>query len=88
MGRLVAIDDRCKYRWPLATPDHRRRIRDVCLARYHECVRRYPYKPTGHANAAFVIEEEYPATLDRAVGIVRNEAEAQEKMPLFPRRPR
>jgi hypothetical protein len=86
MGRLVTIDDRCQYRWPLATPDHRRRIRDVCLARYREFVRRYPYKLTGHANAAFVIEEEHLAILDRAIDVVRNEAEEREKFPLFNRR--
>ncbi len=88
MGRFVTVDERCQYRWPLATPEHRRRIRDVCLARYRERLGRHPYKLTGHANAPFVIEEEHLPILDRAIDIVRNEFEAWEKMPLFNRRPR
>jgi len=86
VSRLITVDERCQYRWPLATPEHRRRIRDVCLARYREQVGRHPYKLTGHANGTFTIEEQYMAILDRAIDIVRNEAEAREKMPLFQRR--
>ncbi len=85
MGRFVTVDDRCQYRWPLATPEHRRRIRDVCLARYRESLGRYPHKLTGHVNGAFMIEEEHLPILDRAIDIVRNEVEAREKMPLFNR---
>jgi hypothetical protein len=88
LNRCVTVDDRCQYRWPLATPKHRRRVRDVCLARYRERLGRNPYKLTGCANAAFVIEEEHLAILDRAIDIVRNEAEERERMPLFPRRSR
>jgi len=88
VSRLVTVEDRCQYRWPLATQEHRRRIRDVCLARYREQVGRYPYKQTGYANGTFTIEDEYVAILDRAIDIVRNEVEAREKMPLFQRRAR
>src|SRR5437899_3501098 len=86
VGPFVTADERCEFRWPLATPEHRRRIRDVCLARYRERLQRYPYKLTGHANGAFVIEEKYLAILGRAIDVVRNEVEARERMPLFNRR--
>jgi hypothetical protein len=87
-ARFVTVEDRCQYRWPLATAEHRRRIRDVCLARYREHLGRYPLKLTGHANSAFMIEEEHLAILDRAIDIVRNEVEAREQCPLFDRRTR
>ena len=88
MGRFVTIEERCKYRWPLATPEDRRRIRDVCLGRYREYLGRHPYKLTGHANGTFMIEEEHLPILDRAIDIVRNEAEERASMPLFARRRR
>jgi hypothetical protein len=88
LSRFVTVDERCQYRWPLATAEHRRRIRDVALARYKERLGKFPLKLTGHANGTFVIEEENLPILDRAIDIVRNEAEAREKMPLFNRPPR
>ncbi len=72
---------------PLATPEQRRRVRDVCLARYREQVGRYPFKLTGCANGMYIVEEERVPILDRSIDIVRNEFEAREKMPLFNRRP-
>jgi len=86
IGPFVTIHDRCKLRWPLATKDDERRIRDVCLGMYRERLNRDPYKLTGHINGTFVIEEEHLAILDRAIDIVRNEAEERKAMPLFGRR--
>jgi len=83
--RFVTVEDRGQYRWPLATAEHRRRIRDVCLAKYRERLGRHPYKLTGHANGAFVIAEEHRAILDRVIDVVRNEYEARQQMPLFNR---
>jgi hypothetical protein len=88
MGRFVTVDERCAYRWPLATAEHRRRIRDVCLAKYRDRLGRYPYKLTGHPNGAYLIEIENVALLDRSIDLVRNEAEARDMMPLFRRKPR
>src|SRR5438067_1571933 len=87
IGPFVSIEDRVKERWPLATKDNQRRIRDVCLGMYRERVCRHPYKTTGHVNATFVIEQEHIGLLDRAIDLVRNEAEARQAMPLFDRRP-
>lgn len=88
VGRFWTVDERCQYRWPLATPRQRRRIRDVCFARYREQLGRHPFKLTGHANGVLVIEEEHLAILDRAIDIVRNEEDGRDKYPLFRRRPR
>ncbi|HEX5270067.1 MAG TPA: hypothetical protein VFW33_06260 [Gemmataceae bacterium] len=88
LGQFWTVDDRCRQRWPLATPEQRRRIRDVCVARYREHLGRYPFKLSGHANAAFMVEEEYLTILDGAIDTVRNDAEGRSAMPLFNRRPR
>jgi hypothetical protein len=88
IGPFVSIEDRVRERWPLATKKNQRRIRDACLGMYRERVGRHPYKMTGHVNGTFLIEREYLGLLDRAIDLVRNEAEAREKMPLFGRRRR
>lgn len=88
IDQFITVDDRCKDRWPSAAKKKRWRVRDVFVGMYRERLGSPPLKLTGHLNGVIAVEREHLEILDRAIDIVKDEAEGRETMPLFSPRDR
>jgi len=83
IDQLVTIRERVRERWPAATTENRRRVRDVCIAIYRERLGENPLKLTGDQNGTYAVERQYMDIIDLAIDRVRAEVERRELLPLF-----
>ena len=85
ISNLITVEDRCKQRWPGATPKIRHRVRDVAIGIYRERLGRHPFKLTGYQNGTVAFEREHLDILDMAIDVVMESVSKRLAVPLFDR---